>query len=154
MLRFSNPLCSTFVFLVFGGLVVTLSAGCGSGDKYERVVVTGTVTFDGKPISYGQVHFDPSGETRAPKIGAHIYDGKYEANSRGGVPVGTHRMRVLGYKPNPRFTNADGTLKPGVNAEDVPPVQYLPEKYNIATELEITISADSPQITHDLNLDP
>ena len=154
MYRFSQSARSVFFLIVIGGLVTVSATGCGSGDKYERVVVEGTVTFEGEPISYGQVHFVPSGGTRAPKVGAHIYDGKYVADSRGGVPAGTHRIRVLGYKPNPRFTNADGTLKPGVNAEDVPPVQYLPEKYNTATELEITISADSPTITHDLVLDP
>lgn len=63
--------------LVAGGLVLAtllaLTAGCDTGPK--KVAVSGTVTYDGKPVEYGTISFGPT--NGGPTAGGEINDGKY-----------------------------------------------------------------------------
>jgi hypothetical protein len=73
-------------------------AGCGGDEK--RYDVTGTVTFDGKPVPKGLIFFDPD-----PARGgggsqgfANIWDGKYTTADKGkGVRGGAYIVRISGF---------------------------------------------------------
>lgn len=121
--------------------------GCGWGSGPERVVVSGTVTYNGKPIPEGLIRFAPIQESSVPVGGATITEGEYRADARGGVPVGTHKVQIQANRlVNPgKPVNPDEELHPGL-------YQYIPEKYNAKTQLEITVPPGSRPITKNFEL--
>lgn len=85
--------------LLLGALAFSVS-GCGDG-RPERVPVSGTVTIDGKPLTYGFVRFHPleGGRLGQGRIGP---DGRYTLTTykKGdGVTLGTHAVEVLAGEP-------------------------------------------------------
>jgi hypothetical protein len=121
--------------------ILTL-AGCGPADGIYKVIVSGNVSYDGQPVSNGQITFYPADTTRGPVSTAMIKDGKYVADSKGGVPVGRHQVKIEGYrKPQ--------TVPPGMSAEDLGREQYLPAKYNANSELTTEIKIDESPAVRD-----
>ena len=121
-------------------------AGCGGGDGPERVVVTGKVTFQGQPLANGEIRFVPTKGTEAPVSGASIAEGAYRADGLGGVPVGTHKVVIQGFRA------ADTPVHDPIEGDYYPREQYLPTKYNDQTELEITVQPGSGTVTKDYEL--
>ena len=124
-----------------------MASGCG-GDGPERVVVSGLVTFEGEPIKEGRMRFGPIKDTTAPRSGAMIVDGRYTVDAKGGVPVGTHGVEIEAVRARGNAPNA--REMPGMGAASIE--QYIPDRYNIKTELQLTIEPDSPSITKDFDL--
>ncbi|NLY02237.1 MAG: hypothetical protein GXY83_39635 [Rhodopirellula sp.] len=134
-------------FGLLGAAVTFLATGCGESGGIERTVVSGTVSYDGQPIEEGMIRFVPTKDTAAPVSGAEIQGGKYTVDAKGGVPVGSHRVEVEAYRTG--AAPAAGEEVPGV--EGAPKEQFLPEKYNLKSELEVTIGSDGP-VTEDFDL--
>ena len=126
-------LCWTVVWIV----------GCGPTGP-ERVVVSGVVTYNGKPIPEGRINFIPKENTAAPMSGAAIQDGQYCVEARGGVPVGTYQIQVEAFKSN--AASAEKVFAPGAR------LQYLPRKFNVDSQLEITIESGSKKVDRDIDL--
>jgi hypothetical protein len=83
-------------WLVFFGC--TLLGGCSSRDK--GFAVSGTVTFDGRPVPAGRIYFDPDPKTNpnSPQGFADIQDGHYDtAQSGRGTPGGMFTVRIEGF---------------------------------------------------------
>ncbi len=80
-------------FLVF--LASTL-VGCSSGGL-ELAAVQGKVTYQGKPVTHGQVVFTPQDGTRGPQaIGQIQADGSFHmmTNDKKGAAVGSHKVTI------------------------------------------------------------
>jgi hypothetical protein len=123
-------------------LTAATLAGCGRSGP-ERVVVSGAVTYEGKPIAEGRINFMPTGQSAVPMSGAVIHNGRYRVDAKGGVPVGTHTVQIEAYGGSP----APGrVLKPGART------QYLPGKFNADSQLEITIQSGTGEVTKDFEL--
>jgi hypothetical protein len=133
-----------FLFLMF---FVASLAGCGGDRGPERVVVSGTVTYNGKPIPNGSIRFMPTAASPVPMAGAAIKDGEYKVEAHGGIPVGTHKIEIDAYRVDPAYAKPDMPTGRGV-----PRKQYLPKRYNTDSELTITIEPGSPKITKDFAL--
>jgi hypothetical protein len=118
-------------------LAMLACVGCGSGDQIRRAIIEGEVTYDGQPIANGQIRFYPAGDTPGGVASAPIVAGKYVVENKGGVPLGTHRVEVLGYRAPPGAFNPDSA-----------PEQFLPAKYNRTTELAVEIVDSSDQHFH------
>lgn len=132
-------------------VVCMLFSGCGE-DGPERTIVSGTVTFNGHPIEMGLIRFVPARQTAAPVSGAEIRNGCYSVTKWGGVPVGTHRIEVIAHRARHQKGGAEPP-SPVLNASGGQPMeQYIPEKYNIETTLEITIPSGSGKIVKDFDL--
>jgi hypothetical protein len=75
-------------------------AGC-SDDGPKRQRLSGSVTFDGQPIAYGDVVFTPDGAKKnsGPQGIANIRDGKYDTAAEGGKGIGGGPtiIRVTGF---------------------------------------------------------
>jgi hypothetical protein len=128
-----------------------LLSGCGGDRGPERVIVSGTVTYNGKPIS-GTIRFLPTADSAVPMAAASIIDGKYKVDLRGGVPVGTHKIAIDAYRA-PAITATPGAVRlPTAGARGVPGEQYLPRRYNLDSTLKITIKPGSQEITKDFAL--
>ncbi len=79
------------VLIAAAGLV-----GCSPEDKLYDV--SGTVTFQGKPVPKGLIHFDPEGS--GPQGYANIEDGKFNTATAGqgkGIRGGKYTIRVNGF---------------------------------------------------------
>lgn len=131
-------------------LVATVLGGCGDRGP-KKAVVTGKVTYCGEPVVSGEIRFVPDKETPTPSWGALIIDGQYSAFGRGGVPVGTHKVEVYGWRTKERSAGQAASMPLGA-AEIPPKEQYLPVKYNIQSELKITIEPGSGKIVRDFAL--
>ena len=130
-----------------GFLGLVFLVGCGRSGP-EMVTVSGTVTFEGRPVQEGRIRFRPAEGTRATVTGADIRDGKYTVTNKGGVPVGTHRVEIEALRARPGA--GGGADIPGAPATSVQ--QYIPARYNKQTELTITIEPGSGAVTKDFAL--
>jgi len=125
--------------------VAAALAGCGNlPDEPQRVPVKGQVTYNGQPVAEGRIRFVPIAETKGPVSGGPIRGGYFSVDHKGGVPVGRHRVHIEAYRP-------DKSLQPDPIEGQVV-LQYIPEKYNAKSTLEITVEPDDDDVTRDFDL--
>jgi len=127
-------------------VLLTFLGGCGPRDGLQKVIVSGKVSYAGQPVGNGQIYFYPGQGTKGPVSGAPIKDGMYRAVAKDGVPVGTQLVKIEGYRSPGGETGGD--LLSGSGARE----QYIPRKYNKASELEVTIPGDQRKFTYDFDL--
>ena len=132
------------VFLVISVL------GCSGGDGLERVVVSGAVSYAGKPLEKGVIRFVPRAGTETAVCGAAIIDGAYILDTKGGVPVGSYKVEIR----LASTLDKDAAQTDEDNDSPRAPIgqQELPAKYNTNSQLEITIAPDSGKIVKDFHL--
>jgi hypothetical protein len=126
MIRVSPPPAACWA-VILG--VLALSA-CGPREE-KLHHVSGKVTYDGKPIPKGGIHFEPTVD--GPQGYASIIDGQFDTSQQGsGVRGGSYHVRVNGF---------DGKVIP-----DHPFGKDLFPEYRDKTELPAANS------TYDLNV--
>ncbi|QDS86631.1 hypothetical protein EC9_08040 [Rosistilla ulvae] len=87
-----------------GRCLLVLLAGCGGSDNgtYD---ISGTVSYDGKPVSLGYISFEPdaAASNSGPGSMVKIQDGRYQSKSGKGLVGGAYVIRVTGLdgKPGP-----------------------------------------------------
>lgn len=109
-------------------LAATMIVGCGGSELSE---VTGTITYDGKAIENGSIAFTPA-DGNGPTAGSAIKDGKYTAQK---VPVGTAKVSIHGAKvTGKKMMYDDPKSQPVITS-----TEFLPAKYNTATELQYEV---------------
>jgi hypothetical protein len=115
-----------------GALALVAAAGLIVGCSDDGLSdVSGTVTYDGKPVEDGQIKFAPA-DGQGPTAGDVIKDGKYHARK---VPVGTAKVTISGAKvigQKKVYNTAESPVMP-VTAE------LLPAKYNDKSELTFEV---------------
>jgi hypothetical protein len=138
--------------IVFG-LCVVVGAfaflGCGARPKHERIVVSGTVSFEGKPLAQGQIRFVPEKGSDLPSSGATIAAGKFRADSHGGVAVGSYKISIEAYRPLGSGPQS-GRSALGAGGKNVE--QFIPTKYNYKSELKIDVPSGSTEIVKNFEL--
>lgn len=134
-----------------GLMCMALLCGCGHGGP-ERVVVSGQVTYQGQPVEEGSIRFLPKAGTQLPVSGGPIRDGEYVVQAKGGVPVGTHVVRITATRPDPNYRPPTVPVPDGIAGDGVAQLQYIPEKYNRRTELKMTVPAGSRRMVQDFHL--
>ncbi|MCA9223447.1 MAG: carboxypeptidase regulatory-like domain-containing protein [Planctomycetales bacterium] len=120
-----------FAFCVFA-VLAPLAVGCG-GDTMGRRAVDGTVTLDGKPLSHGNVRFEPQQQAAGTSAGAVIADGAFHIDSEQGLPPGVYRVSIS----CPGVVEANQDADEGGLAEEL-----VPARYNQNTTLEATVAPD------------
>jgi hypothetical protein len=121
-------------------LAVGLTVGCGGGPRYGEV--SGTVTYDGKPVEQGSITFLPA-DGRGPDAGGAIKDGQYTAKK---VPSGAMKVVINGAKITGKKKMYDDPKADWVVTSE----ELLPKKYNDATELKYDVQPGAQ--TKDFNL--
>lgn len=98
--------------------------GCGTEPELPLVPVSGTVTYQGEPLSHGAVVFMPESGTTGPQAVGHIQaDGTFQMQTAGqsGAVVGKHRVAVhCRQQPKPAEQRSMGPA----------PKSLIPEKYS------------------------
>lgn len=117
-------------------------SGCkrGSGDAPELGTVSGTVTWDGKPLANADVQFSP--QTGRPSTGTTDANGKYQllyTQDQPGAKVGKHTVRITTEK----YTEKE-------NGETVVTAEILPPKYHANSELVEEVKPGGNTIDFDL----
>ena len=123
---------------------VALSAllvnGCRRSDSLSRSIVSGSVTFEGKPLKTGEIRFTPCGNTQGPSAGANIVDGRYVVEYKGGVVLGTQRVEIMAFR-----SATPESMPPEIMYEEgMGRVQFLPDRYNRQSELKVEVTAEGP----------
>jgi len=120
-------------------LALAVLAGCSSS---KRVPVSGTVTFDGKPVDGGVIAFLPEGDV-APggkgTVSGEIVEGKYSLPSGRGPDAGKYKVQITWNKKTGKQIDTPGD--PGTKMDDT--VQVIPPKYNKQTILTAEIKSGS-----------
>lgn len=110
-------------FYVALSVFAALLSGCGGGE-YDTAPVTGTVTFNGRPVTTGQIRFVPQGEspdavlTGKPAQGKVQSDGTFVLTTYeegDGAVIGKHRV----YYSPPEGNAEEEALELGADGEPV-----------------------------------
>jgi hypothetical protein len=133
-------------------IMALLVAGCRGDRGPERIVVSGKVTYNGKPVGEGEIRFMPVATSAVPMAGADIKDGQYQIGLRGGVPVGTHNVQIEGFRIDTSRLQPGQPAPRSARDRGVPFIQYIPKRFNLNSELKITIEPGSRAITKDFDL--
>ena len=128
---------------VIGLLAVS---GCSQNSGLEKVIVSGTVKYDGELIPNGEILFYPIDGTKGSVSGGPIKAGQYTAKGRGGVAVGKHRVEIRAFRTSGRKMSGEEAMEGG------PAEQYLPLQYNSYSELTCAVDADNATQDFDLEV--
>jgi hypothetical protein len=124
-----------FIFIA----LVPVVTGCGSSG---RVAVSGVVTVNGQPLEGGDIAFTPVSPDRGPSGGAAITHGTYRIPAEQGLLPSQYNVQIHAFRGTGKKT-WDGMGEPNAPASQKHFVeemeQYIPSKYNDATELAATI---------------
>jgi len=128
-----------FFLLILAFSVLPLS-GCGaSAEKTQRV--SGTVTFDGKPLESGVMMFVPVGKDASPVRVSLNTNGGYEAFA----PAGEYKVTINSYSnPTPDLEEGD----PGYKT----PKSLLPVKYSSLVQTPLTCVVGDQESSADFAL--
>lgn len=126
-------------------LCVGVLAGCGGGEKGPTLYkIDGTVTWEGKPVPEGDVAIIPV-ETGGTSGGGKIVDGKFSVQ----VSSGRKKIEITAMRDVPgKFSEVNPGEKVQIRE------QYLPAKYNSASELELNVKAEGKNDPVSLELVP
>ena len=81
--------------LLLGSVLCLLLGGCGGGHELDTAVVQGTVLYQGKPLPYGTISFQP--QAGPPAMGKIQADGSFTLSTYGngdGAIVGPHKVLI------------------------------------------------------------
>jgi hypothetical protein len=120
-------------------LPVLFLSSCSPNDR--GIVISGNVTLDGTPIPNGQIHFLDQ-QTQVPAA-AGIRNGKYSVS----IEPGEKSVKVFAEKIIGKIQR-DPSQPNGEMIDQTE--QYVPEKFNVKSELKITV-VNSKEI-HNFNL--
>jgi hypothetical protein len=117
-------------------LAISLAALVGCNDGPQRMPVKGTVSLDGQPLATGNLLMTPL--KKGPVAGCDIKNGSFEMPSERGPGPGEYRVEITAYRPTGKKV-FDTDLN--VAAETLEPI--VPARYNTASELTATVSAET-----------
>lgn len=142
--------------------LTTLVTGCGGADTSyegaERAAVTGTVTFDGQPITAGTLTFISEAPEQTRSTG-YIIDGKYQIKEGQGPLLGSCRVefswKESGSEEGSEEDDEDQDEVVDEDSGEVIDARYeekLPAKYT--TDSETTVEITAGENKHDFTLTP
>ena len=116
-------------------LASLLVVGC---EQNPRQALQGTVTLDGEPLSKGQVRFVPQRGTQGPTAGGDIVNGRFSIPPEGATFAGNFEVQITAHRPS-------GVIRHDPDEGDYElSEQYLPVRYNEASELTAEVTAGGP----------
>lgn len=134
----SRGLCQSTMAVV-ASLVSLAAAGCR---KPDIVPVSGTVTFEGRPVPQAILQFLP--ESRPMASGGTNADGRYSLSTKrpgDGGYLGRHKVMIVPWSPG------DGDDPAEAAAARTRPRPDIPKRYRSATTpLSVEVTAKGPNV--------
>ncbi|MFO0938868.1 MAG: hypothetical protein U0798_20375 [Gemmataceae bacterium] len=129
-------------------LMLTLFAMAGCNEdkikEQQTTKVTGTVTWNQKPLKSGDIIFDA--KNGYPPVSLTILDGHYE----GLAPIGNCSIQICSYQ---KTSDDDSEPANGPDFDEVTETNILPEKYNTNSDISREVKTGSDN-TFDFTLTP
>tara|TARA_R110002095_G_scaffold39808_4_gene36660 strand:- start:4033 stop:4449 length:417 start_codon:yes stop_codon:yes gene_type:complete len=127
---------------------VILLVGCSQGESsVELIPVSGTVTYQGKPVRDGVIRLAPDKGVQAPVKTTNIINGEYSFTDRSAVAAGTYQVEITAFRGEEK---APLDVKPG---ESSGREQFLPAEYNKKTTIEkLMVKSGGDEIKKDYSL--
>lgn len=135
---------TNYSILILSLLLPTCFVGCGGG--VDRTDLSGTATFDGQPIVYGEIQFlAQPGQENTPSGFAEIVDGKYTTMEMGqGIAPGKYTLRISAYDGKfPEVEVEDETAEPTGNGPTPLFIDYEIEAELTPPEQDFTVPAEA-----------
>jgi hypothetical protein len=131
--QFVFPKCPTGLLELI--LAVTL-VGCGGSSGPQLYHVSGKVTFDGKPLPFGTIVFEPDKGNSGPQGFAEIRDGEFDTRSAKGEGVvgGKVVASITGFEKAPPDSGSDEPI-PALFEQYV--VQFEVPMKNLTRDFEV-----------------
>lgn len=130
--------------------VAGLAAGCGGSSGPELARVTGTVSYQGKPISQGTISFQPTDPSGTPATGIIGADGSYALQTTepgDGARLGSYAVAIRSVEGEPEIP-LDYIPKKKPPA----PKALVPEKYSNPMSSGLTAKVESGRNTINFDL--
>ena len=124
------------------GLLLGLACAGGCAADTGKGTVRGEVTLDGQPLKEGRIRFVPE-DRKSPSVDTAIADGRFQAT----VPVGPQRVEINAPKVVGKRRMYDTPNSPVVDEVR----ELLPARYNVRSELTMTVQPGSQKKSFDLN---
>ena len=130
------------VYRVSIGAFLPILLVCGGCGNHQWRPVSGTATFDGKPIVRGSISFEPA-DGKGSTAGAGIEDGEYQVARvmPGKKIVRIVAVRKTGKRVQPPISGPPGPSG-GATIDEVE--QYIPTTYNTQSTLTREVTAVGP----------
>ncbi len=136
---------STWICLSFMiGVTLLTMTGCGPGDN--RQSLTGTVSWQGKPLPRGVITFYPKGQ--GSTVGCEIIEGKFLIEMINGATPGKYRVEIVAFRPTGK-SEFDIDQNKQVSIEE----QYLPKQFNSDSILDAEVNGTKSN-TFEFDLKP
>jgi hypothetical protein len=133
-----------------GGIMIALTCVCmvgGCSSRPATVLVSGSVRYEGQPLTNGEIRFLPMEGTAAPTNGSRVVAGRYAVVARGGLLPGTYRVEIL----SRATTGTEPAMPEEGEGPPQPPVR-IPARYNSESMLEAEIRAEPREQSIDYDL--
>ena len=135
-MNFRSPVSRLCYFVILCSIL-----GCGPEPNVGQI--SGTVSFNEKPVAKGSISFVPA-NGQGPSGGGEIVNGKYKCDAAlGSCKVEIRSPKVVGKR---KLYDTPNSPEQEVYEE------VLPQKYNEATELIVEIKKGSNEKNWDLKL--
>lgn len=127
-----------------------LTAGCSGPNQLETAPVKGTVTYKGKPLTFGNVSFRP--EAGSPSTGKIQEDGTFTLSTYGdgdGAIIGLNQVSIIATE---RDAGKEKEADP--NTEMTVSKSMIPKKYTSFSTSELTAEVKAEEVnefTFELN---
>ncbi len=141
-----QTLCA-FGFAAFCALVV----GCVQSVD-GRYPVSGTVKFDGKPMDYGQISFQPVEQNGTSSAAAQIANGKFDIPAKKGLTPGEYT--VIFQRQEPTGKMLIGTKDNGETFEYEENASFIPEDWGFLSTQKVKIEAKKNRLKSDVPRSP
>jgi hypothetical protein len=133
---------------VVGGGVIAWVNFAGTAGGLRRASVQGSVTLDGRPLEDGMVVLTPAAGTKGPTAGSALSKGKFSIAVASGPVVGRYRVEIMAVRKTGRKVKS--VIPVGGRKERDETEQFIPTRYNTASELEVEIKPGRNKITLEL----
>lgn len=125
-------------------LVAAVALVAGTGGCEAKSSLSGIVSYDGKVIEEGTVRLFPVNGTLGKGAAGNIVRGEYSIPVDAGLPPGTYSVVITALRETGRWSSAPEVVPiefggSGKLEKRKEVVQYIPKKYNRASELEIEL---------------
>jgi hypothetical protein len=130
--------------------VVGTALGCGGSDGPEMAKVTGTVTYNGKPVTKGTISFQPTDPANGAPANGVIEDGSYRLQTTepgDGARLGDYQVGIRSVEGEP-----DVPLDYIPKKKPAPPKSLIPQKYENPAASGLTAKVESGSNTLDFDL--
>lgn len=124
--------------LICLGLFVACTLG-GCGSEGDLCSLSGRVTFDGKAVEDGDLRLDPIDGTPGTGASAWIHGGQYAIPPDAGLLAGRYRAWIAATRRTGKIIKP-AQPQPGEPAQWPEQIQYIPRKYNVESQLTVTLT--------------